>query len=173
MNTHVRVLRPRHLSAGATGRRVIPWFLILVVMSLAATAPTTGPADAFRKNSSWRGHERNPSGRQKAAENGWGASMRVVARDGNNVTFNYFVAGNGGRRGVQIKGTLDAEGKIMAKVTKVLPGLDWHETMVGTHISGTVSGKTVIINRKSQHGASLSAELKLQEKDNEQGTDNG
>ena len=154
-------------------RRFIPALVILVAMSLAAAAPTTGPADAFRKNSNWRGHEKNPSGKQKAAEDGWPALMRVVARDGGKITFNYFVAATGGRRGVQVEGTIDADGKIMGKVTKVLGAVDWHETMVGTHISGTVNGKMAIINRKSQHGASLSAELKLQDKDNDKDSDSG
>ena len=65
---------------------------------------------------------------------------------------------------MQLEGTIDA-GQIKAKVTKVLPGDDWHETMAGAFFSGTVNDKALTLTRKSHRGGTMTSELTLQKHD--------
>ena len=129
----------------------------------AAPAPTTTPSDLLQSRTFWKGQERNTE--KNKPKQHWPCTARVVKRDGDKVALNFYVAGDDGRRGCQMEGTIDADGKLLFKVTKTLPGDAWPETIVGTHMTGTVNGDSLVINRKSRHGVSLAAEMKLVEKD--------
>ena len=139
--------------------RLFACLLALTVMGLAA--PSTNSSDAFQSKTTWKGHEKNNT---KGTDRQWPASARVLKRDGNQVTFNFWSTGSQGRKGVQLEGTVE-NGKIRAKVIKLLPGADWHETMVGTYMTGTVRDNALTINRKGHRGGSMIAEMTLQPKD--------
>ena len=137
---------------------------LLGAVGAAPPPPQTQPSskpDTFRKNTVWRGREMNEQ-RNKS----WSASVRVIKRDGEKVTFNFWTQSDDGRKGAQIEGTV-IDGQIKAKATKKLPGDEWHETIAGSFFSGTVDGNKLVLNRKSQHGGALRAEMTLQEKEKE------
>jgi hypothetical protein len=142
------------------------WAVLLLALALVAASTTqpTQPAgdEAFKKKALYHGRERSPY--TKEEKKGWPVQVHVVKRDGEKITFNYYVMGNDGRRGVQLEGTL-VRGEIKSKVTKVLPGDTWHETMNGAYFTGTAGGKALTLHRKSSRGAALTAELTLQEKE--------
>jgi hypothetical protein len=138
--------------------------MLLAAVGFAAPAPSTQPSekkDTFHKNSVWKGREKNPEGKHS-----WPASVKVVKRDGEKVTFNFWTQSDDGRKGAQLEGTI-VDCEIKAKATKKLPGDEWHETIAGSFFSGSVDGKKLVLNRKSQHGGALTAEMTLQEKEKE------
>jgi hypothetical protein len=142
------------------------WPVLLLVFVGASTTQTTQPAgdEAFKKKAIYHGREKGPY--SKAEKKGSPVQVHVLKRDDEKITFNYYHASDDGRRGVQLEGTL-VNGEIKAKVTKVLPGDTWRETMNGAYFTGKVSGNAVTLHRKSSRGAALTAELTLQEKGKE------
>ena len=131
----------------------------------AATAPSTKPVDPtlhLRAKTNWKGKEKNTDPNAKKS---WPAHAKVMQRKGDQITLNFWTVADEGRKGVQLEGTVDDAGQIKAKVTKILPGDDWHETMVGAFFSGSVKDKMLVLNRKSHRGGSLKAEMTLQDKD--------
>ena len=139
--------------------------ILLIVVTVAA-AQSTKPVDPtlyFRAKTNWKGREKNLD--PNAKKNSWPAHVKVIERKGDKITFNFVTIADDGHKGVQLEGTLDDAGQIKARVTKILPGDDWHETMVGAFFSGTVKEKTLTLNRKSHRGATLTSELTLQGKD--------
>src|SRR5688500_8165737 len=100
--------------------------LVATCMAPAAESPLTQPSDekdAFQSKTNWKGREINPKGKNAK---GSPVSAKVIKREGNKVTFNYWTASDEGRKGVQLEGTVD-KGQIRARVTKLLPGDAWHE----------------------------------------------
>src|SRR5688572_29255889 len=101
-------------------------FMLAASISSRGAEPSTKPdKDAFQSKTTWKGLEHNAA---KGNPTKRPASVKVVKRNGNKVVFNFWCAADKGRKGVQLEGTIEA-GQIKAKVTKVLPGDDWHETM--------------------------------------------
>ena len=156
------------MEATKNHRRKIALVALLVLL-VAAAPPTTSPSDELRVRTVWKGHERNTE--KNKPEQKWPCSARVVSREGDKVTLNFYVASREGRRGCVMEGTIDPAGKMLFKITKTLPGDIWPETVVGTHFSGTINGKSLIINRKSRHGAPLAAEMTLADKDKDNDKD--
>jgi hypothetical protein len=136
--------------------------LLLATVAMAQTSQSADPTLYLRAKTNWKGREKNTD---PTAKKSWPAHVKVMERKGDKITLNFWTVSDDGRKGVQLEGTVDDAGEIKARVTKLLPGDDWHETMVGAFFSGSVKDKTLVINRKSHRGGSLKAELTLQGKD--------
>ena len=142
--------------------KFIAVFALACALGLVSTLRAAEEKDALQSKTNWKGHETNTSDTKSRK---WPVTVKCLKRAGDKATLNFWTVSNDGRKGVQMEATIDETGKIRAKITKVLPGDDWHETVVGTYWTGTVTDKTLTIKRPGHRGAALTAELTLHERE--------
>jgi opacity protein-like surface antigen len=122
------------------------------------TEPSAGATDSLQVGTEWRGTEKGGTG--KRAQTARAATVKVLKREGDAFQLNYWVREEDGRRGVELEGQVRGN-EVRAKITKVLPGGDWKETVLDDVWNGTLNGDVLTFTRESSHGAELTSELKV------------